>query len=190
MYCFYEADIFGLYLALWLHKNNNGTRKSKFKSHQKFHIFELLKYIYGTFQVKQNNKKRPVFCIGTPKLFFKIYMRSNDVILGLPTDIAFFTVLHQQAFLHLKNIYPELELGSYIHSVDSLHLYEKHFKLVEEMLNFDFKSDSIPSFTFNLINKDGSPTDSLLYLYNNFNNKKYKTNNFLFNWLIKNLNDE
>jgi hypothetical protein len=35
-------------------------------------------------------------------------MRSNDAILGTPTDVSFFTVLQQQALLHLQGMYPDL----------------------------------------------------------------------------------
>lgn len=86
----------------------------------------------GTFQIREN------------KLNFTIVMRSNDAILGLPTDVAFFTVLQQQALRHLQKYYPELELGTYTHVVHSLHVYERNFECVKEMLEKEFREDKIP----------------------------------------------
>jgi thymidylate synthase len=48
-------------------------------------------------------------------------MRSNDVWLGLPYDLFTATLLHE-----LMAGWLEVELGSYHHHVDSLHLYAKH----------------------------------------------------------------
>lgn len=50
------------------------------------------------------------------------YMRSNDIWLGLPYDIAFFTCLQQ---IVAKEI--GANLGYYFHTVGDLHLYEKHW---------------------------------------------------------------
>lgn len=86
----------------------------------------------GTFQIRDN------------KLNFTIVMRSNDAILGLPTDVAFFTILQMQMLSHLKKYYPGLELGTYTHIVHSLHVYERHFELVGDMLKNEFLPDYIP----------------------------------------------
>jgi len=97
----------------------------------------------GTFQIRQD------------RLNFKVHMRSNDMILGTPTDVAFFCLLQQQVFSLLKPIYPGLQLGSYIHEVDSLHIYERHFGLVEEMLSQDFTPAGMPAIGENLIDTSG-----------------------------------
>ena len=64
-----------------------------------------------------------IFQIRDNKLNFTIDMRSNDLILGTPTDVAFFCLLQIQMLEHLRNHYPELELGTYTHIAHSLHLY-------------------------------------------------------------------
>lgn len=102
----------------------------------------------GTFQIRNN------------KLNFTIVMRSNDAILGLPTDIAFFTVLQQQALRHLKVYYPELEIGTYTHIVHSLHIYERHFDMVDEMLKTDFIEDKLPALDCDFIKISGEPKTS------------------------------
>ena len=50
------------------------------------------------------------------------YMRSNDIWLGLPYDVAFFTCL-QQIVAHEIGAC----LGGYYHTVGDLHLYKKHW---------------------------------------------------------------
>jgi thymidylate synthase len=47
-------------------------------------------------------------------------MRSNDVFLGLPYDVFFFTMLHELVALELQ-----AQLGSYYHQAASLHLYAR-----------------------------------------------------------------
>ncbi len=64
------------------------------------------------------------------RLHLIVQMRSNDVVWGLPYDIFLFTMLQEMLALRLG-----LGLGVYIHSVGSLHLYEKHFKLAENVLS-------------------------------------------------------
>lgn len=56
-------------------------------------------------------------------------MRSNDVITGLPYDVFFFTMLQEMAAVSLG-----CELGAYHHNAGSMHLYETHFELAEEIV--------------------------------------------------------
>lgn len=105
----------------------------------------------GTFQIRED------------KLNFTIVMRSNDAVLGLPTDIAFFTILQQQALLHLKQYYPTLKMGTYTHIVHSLHLYERNFGVVEEMLKHDFIQTGMPELTQSVITEKGERTDAKIF---------------------------
>jgi thymidylate synthase len=68
-----------------LHFNNS--------SHQYSTNKDVVCTMYGIFHIRNN------------KLEFTLHMRSNDVILGLPTDMAFFTLLHQQMHSYLKKEY-------------------------------------------------------------------------------------
>ena len=72
-----------------------------------------------------------IFQIRDNKLNFTIDMRSNDLILGTPTDVAFFCLLQKQMLEHLIPYYPGLQLGTYTHIAHSLHVYERHFDLVK-----------------------------------------------------------
>jgi len=99
-----------------------------------------------------------IFHIRDNELNFTTTMRSQDVWFGIIYDIPFYTLLMQQMCNHLKVIYPELKLGTYVHYVMSEHIYEKDFPAVEEMLKHEFKPASTPLLKENLINTDGSPT--------------------------------
>lgn len=126
----------------------------------------------GNFQIRNN------------KLNLKINMRSNDAILGTPTDIAFFCLLLQQAHQILKEYYPELEIGSYTHIADSYHIYERHFDLVGNMLANSFLPESFADFKQSFVDKDGIPTDALKQLMDAVeNDKMYITNDDLFKWI-------
>jgi thymidylate synthase len=60
------------------------------------------------------------FLIREGSLQMIAYMRSNDVYLGMPHDFFAFTML-QEIVARTLNV----DVGSYIHMVGSLHLYEK-----------------------------------------------------------------
>jgi thymidylate synthase len=90
-----------------------------------------------------------------------VFMRSKDAIWGTPTDVAFFCSLQLQMFHHLKKVYPDLELGSYTHVANSYHVYDRHYKLAEEMLKSKFETASLPEIISNLVEIDGSPSQSL-----------------------------
>jgi len=69
------------------------------------------------------------FLIRDDRLHLITYMRSNDVIWGLPYDIFLFTMLQE-----LLSIDVDRPLGTYTHIVGSLHLYEHHFELARAIL--------------------------------------------------------
>ena len=59
-----------------------------------------------------------------------VMARSNDFIYGLPYDVPWFT--HVQISLAKKL---NIKVGTYTHFVTSLHVYERHFKLLGEISN-------------------------------------------------------
>ncbi|MDF2437768.1 MAG: thyA [Bacteroidota bacterium] len=71
------------------------------------------------------------FLIRNEKLDAIVNMRSNDLIWGFPYDVYFLTMLQELLSLEL-----EVEIGKYYHNVGSMHIYEKHFGLGKEMLNY------------------------------------------------------
>lgn len=113
--------------------------------HQNNNTKDFVCTLNGLFQIRNN------------KLNFTVDMRSNDLILGTPTDIAFFCLLQEQMFNHLRPYYPELELGTYTHISHSLHIYEKHFQLIKEMLKESFEPMKFPLMREFFINPNGKP---------------------------------
>jgi len=100
-----------------------------------------------------------VFQIREDCLNLTINMRSNDAILGFPADFAFFSVLQQQVHRHLLQYYPKLKIGTYTHISNSMHLYEKHFALTDQMLSSEFNVDCLPVLDCDLIEENGVPVD-------------------------------
>jgi thymidylate synthase len=77
------------------------------------------------------------FFIRNEKLLLRTSMRSNDVFLGLPYDLMQFIALQGAVAKAL-----DLEMGSYSHSVGSLHLYEEHSldaQLIKAYYNGSYK---------------------------------------------------
>lgn len=134
--------------------------------------------MYGIFHIRDN------------KLHLSINMRSNDAILGTATDIAFFTVLQQQALSHLKLVaYPDLELGSYTHIVDSYHIYQRHFELVKDMINQKFTPVEFPTLTKDLISLTGSPCETLKVLNNHIDDTTLVDSDLVYTWIQNNIKE-
>tara|TARA_B100000963_G_scaffold349061_1_gene357523 strand:+ start:10885 stop:11793 length:909 start_codon:yes stop_codon:yes gene_type:complete len=117
--------------------------------HQSFDNKDFVCTMYANFLIRNN------------KLRMSVKMRSNDVILGLPTDVAFFTVLQQQMLMHLKEVYPNLELGTYSHVVDSMHVYSTEYDRLNEMLKNEFTPYEMPVLKNQLISVDSKPSVEL-----------------------------
>lgn len=77
------------------------------------------------------------FFVRDNHLDLHVHMRSNDVIWGLTYDLFSFTLFHEMMYLELKMTekFKDLELGNYYHTAGSLHLYERHFKLAEDIID-------------------------------------------------------
>ena len=58
-----------------------------------------------------------------------VYMRSNDVIWGLPYDVFLFTFLQELLAAELN-----IGLGSYHHIAASMHIYSRHLPLAKKIL--------------------------------------------------------
>lgn len=64
------------------------------------------------------------------KLYYILNQRSCDAIFGAKNDLYWARHVHKKLLDDLKIDYPELELGDLIHQVGSLHIYARHFHLV------------------------------------------------------------
>lgn len=74
------------------------------------------------------------FLIREDKLNFGVHMRSNDLTLGLVYDLSWFIGLMDDMVSELKETYPNLTKGEYVHTVDSLHIYDRDEDKILKML--------------------------------------------------------
>jgi thymidylate synthase len=78
------------------------------------------------------------FIIRNNNLNMVVYMRSNDVFLGLPHDVFCFTMLQEILACTLK-----VQLGEYVHMVGNLHLYEAHKAKAQKYIKEGIQSSKI-----------------------------------------------
>lgn len=74
------------------------------------------------------------------KLNMSVAMRSQDCIFGMTNDAPAFSFMHEMMLNALRRPYPELELGTYHHTVNSFHAYARHFKMLEELSGVDLRT--------------------------------------------------
>lgn len=68
------------------------------------------------------------------RLHLHATMRSNDAVWGLANDLFSFTLLQEAMLLDLRAAgLADLELGNYHHTAGSMHLYERHYAMAEEI---------------------------------------------------------
>ena len=86
------------------------------------------------------------FFIRNGKLHQIVNMRSSDVIFGIAYDIPAFTLFQEILANELG-----VELGTYTHMSNSLHIYERHFDMAETIL----KTSNVNRSTFELWKQNG-----------------------------------
>jgi thymidylate synthase len=111
-------------LALMTDKD---TRQAIIKFHKREHLWvgnkDVTCTLYGNFHIRNS------------KLFLVMHMRSQDVVKGLVYDLVFFMYLQERMLRELREkAYPDLQLGDYTHSADSLHLYERDLAAARKMI--------------------------------------------------------
>ena len=78
------------------------------------------------------------FFIRDNKLHQVVHMRSSDVIFGIAYDVPAFTLFQEILANEL-----DVELGTYTHVSNSLHIYERHFEMAENILKTENIKKSI-----------------------------------------------
>ncbi len=91
--------------------------------------------IYNYLDVFKDSKDIPCtvcqqFFIRNNKLNMCVYMRSNDIYLGLPYDVFNFTMEQE----YIANCL-DVDVGSYIHMVGSMHYYLKNKEKIQKASN-------------------------------------------------------
>lgn len=151
------ADI-AKYAKMWASLSDDGETVNSAYGYRIFHQFGFDQLEYCVEKLKQNRYDRQAvihikdasnkptkdtpctchiqFTCYQGRLEAHTYMRSNDIWLGLPYDIVFFTCLQQIVAEKVG-----LPCGKYFHTVGDLHLYEKHWdKWVKYTGDYDMDS--------------------------------------------------
>lgn len=82
------------------------------------------------------------FFLRNDKVHMIVSMRSSDAIFGLTYDVPAFTLFQELLALQLTDeLGRPIGLGTYTHLSASMHIYERHFKMVEKILEEDTKQD-------------------------------------------------
>jgi thymidylate synthase len=102
------------------------------------HLFRNNKDIVCTYAIN--------FRIRRMKLDMTVLMRSNDVIFGTTNDVFCFSMLYRMIFAIMAER-STLRPGTYSHFTNSLHVYERHFDMIEQILKdgqLGFESTYVP----------------------------------------------
>lgn len=117
----------GFHWVINMLSNDPDSRQAVIPMLNTNHLFTTNKDIVCTYSVS--------FRIRDNQLFMSSNMRSQDAMWGFTNDIFCFSVLHEMVYAFLKETYPDLTMGSLTHKVDSFHVYERHFKMLEDIVD-------------------------------------------------------
>jgi thymidylate synthase len=93
------------------------------------------------------------------------YMRSNDVFLGLPYNIASYALL-THIIAHLTG----LKVGKLVYMGGDVHLYQNHIEQTMELLKRDYTKYKLPTIT---ISSDLTDIDDIRYEHLTLNNYEH-----------------
>ena len=82
------------------------------------------------------------FYVSKKKISCQLYQRSCDMFLGVPFNIASYSL-----FLHLLAAECSLEVGEFILTLGDYHIYHEHFEAVKEQISREPKD--LPNLAFN-----------------------------------------
>lgn len=80
------------------------------------------------------------FRIRNNYLNMSVHARSMDAIYGMTNDVPFFSFVQEFVFTYLKEYYPTLMMGTYNHAIDSFHVYERHFEMLNKLVDSNCES--------------------------------------------------
>ena len=88
------------------------------------------------------------FYVSNNKLSCQLYQRSCDMFLGVPFNIASYSIL-----IHIIAKECGYEVGEFVHSLGDFHIYEEHFEQVKIQLTRDPKKLPVLKFNQKKINE-------------------------------------
>lgn len=100
------------------------------------------------------------FFVSNNKLSCQLYQRSCDMFLGVPFNIANYSLL-----THLLATECKLDIGEFVHTLGDYHIYHEHFEAISTQL--DREPDQLPQLIF-------KKKDFFKYSVNDFILKNYK----------------
>jgi thymidylate synthase len=74
------------------------------------------------------------FKIRNSHLYCTVHMRSQDAVFGLGNDVPFFSIVQEMVLAYLQPAYPWLLLGPLTVFVESLHVYDRHFEMLDRLV--------------------------------------------------------
>lgn len=126
---FYRKNIHGVTSFQWALNRlieDKSTRKAIVLYNDRSFFFpgnkDLICNQHQNFHIRNNN------------LHCSVCLRSSDMVYGLTFNMPWWSFVHQTMFLILKDYYPELNLGTITAFLESVHIYENKFELVEKMI--------------------------------------------------------
>lgn len=99
------------------------NRPSIHKDYNKDGMSDFICTYYNQFFIRYN------------KLISIYNMRSNDFIYGFFNDFYWACHVYKKLYKELLKFYPDLETGDLIWQASSLHVYERHFPILETIYN-------------------------------------------------------
>lgn len=117
-------------------KNDKDSRQAFMRFNNTSHQYNGNKDVPCTFIM--------AFHVRNNRLHATVEMRSNDIIKGTTYDIPSFILFQRLMWLRLREVYPDLEMGTYTHIANSFHLYSTDFELVERRLNSQILENAYP----------------------------------------------
>ena len=126
-------------------KNDSDSRRATIPINQPHHKFINKLDIPCTQYIQ--------FFIRDNTLHLGISMRSNDIVFGMCNDIFTFCMFQQLMFNELRKYYKDLQLGTYYHHAGSLHLYDRHYKMADKIIEDGENGWSSSKIKFKLLEK-------------------------------------
>jgi len=106
--------------------SDNDSRRASIPIFNAEHISRPTKDVPCTYSLN--------FRIREGKLNMSVHMRSQDAIFGMGNDAPCFSFIHEMVFAALEDKVEGLVLGNYSHTADSFHVYERHFEMLNEIV--------------------------------------------------------
>lgn len=110
-------------------KSDMGSRRASMTLLKREHLFQENLDTVCTYAINFN--------IEAAYLHMTVMMRSNDVIFGFTNDAFCFWNLYTFVYAMLSDVYPGLKIGNYTHFTNSMHVYDRHYDMIKNILRDD-----------------------------------------------------